>query len=329
MLSIHLGADDLGRIRFANEPAPILETVLMLYELRNRPPRLGDRDDDWRARMRSTFPRAAAPLLNLVPSRQVALYFDVLTPDAEEAFHRVRSMPRSLVDHDLDRIARLNVIKVPTWLRRFSAGDPTVRQALDDGFRAFHRTCLAPHWDSVAARFHHDVAHRMTIARQHGLSAMLDTLSPDLRLNGLTIEGNYPGERHIHLDGHGLILIPSAFWTGYPLVTWDDQEPSRHVLIYPAGDAGGHRSGTPARAGRRELAALLGPTRAKVLLALQEPHTTSGLARLIRISVSSTSEHAATLRSAGLIVSRRDGQAVEHRLTYLGRSLIHQQHLGS
>lgn len=34
MLRVELDAEDLGRIRFAQEPAPVLENLLMLFELR-------------------------------------------------------------------------------------------------------------------------------------------------------------------------------------------------------------------------------------------------------------------------------------------------------
>ncbi len=326
MLRIHLGAADLGRIRFATEPAPVLETVLMLHELRQGPCSLGDDSDEWRDRVLSTFPVTARPLLNLVPSRHVALYFDVLTPDAGDAFHRIRTMATPILEHDLNQMTRLNIAPVPTWLRRFASGEDTVRHTLDDALRTFHRTCLAPHWSSATARFHDDVTHRMVTLRKDGITAVLNTLSPDLRLNGLTLEGRYPWDRQIHLTGQGLVLIPSAFWTGYPLVTWDDQEPSRYVLIYPAraNATSGSHGGTRTGGGPGDvLASLLGPTRATVLMALRQPQTTGGIARLTRISASSVSQHTATLRDAGLITSNRAGKAVEHRLTTLGHALLH------
>ena len=44
------------------------------------------------------------------------------------------------------------------------------------------------------------------------------------------------------------------------------------------------------------LAAVLGTTRARVLRALADEHTTSGLARVLGISLASASTHAAVLR---------------------------------
>jgi DNA-binding transcriptional ArsR family regulator len=53
---------------------------------------------------------------------------------------------------------------------------------------------------------------------------------------------------------------------------------------------------------------VLGTTRARVLRALADEHTTSGLARVLGISLASASTHAAVLRDAGLVTSRRHGQ---------------------
>jgi len=53
------------------------------------------------------------------------------------------------------------------------------------------------------------------------------------------------------------------------------------------------------------LAAMLGPTRAAVLRALRKPHGTAELAKAVRISPASASEHAKVLRDASLIETSR------------------------
>lgn len=332
VLRIQLGVEDLGRIRFAAGPAPILEMVLMLFELRQRPQ--SDRDDarDWRVQVRSAFPPTARPLLNLVPSTKRAFYLDVLTQDAEEAFGLLHTASQSVHEKNLTRITNMNVAPTPTWLTRYTEGDPQILHGFDRALRTFHAKFLAPRWSSVTARFHNDIGERLTILNHHGINALLNTLSPHLSFNGCTLEGSYPWNRHVHLDGHGLILMPSAFWTGYPLFTWDPLDQSHHVLIYPAHPGPDRDTGHSAssRAGRRAgdaLAALLGPTRAAVLRALYQPQTTSAIAHQVRISVSSASEHAATLRAAGLITTDRHGRAVVHHLSELGFALLSQEYL--
>lgn len=321
MLRVHLGAEDLGRIRFADAPAPVLESVLMLFELRNRPPVQPQRGaGDWRGTLRTAFPAESRPLLNLVPTRHNVLFLDVLTANAEEAFRLVRDTSEAVHAGNIERIARMKSTPVPPWLYRYAQGDVKVLDRLDLALRTFHSTCLSPLWSGATARFHDDITRRMTTLRRFGVAAVLSTLSADMKLNGLTLECRYPFERETRLDGRGLILMPSAFWSGRPLLTWDPQDQTRHVLIYPA------RSGHPgddAESARDALAALLGPTRAAVLRALrQRPSTTSGIAREVGISLPSASEHTATLRGAGLITSQRQGQAVQHHLTHLGQALL-------
>jgi DNA-binding transcriptional ArsR family regulator len=337
MLSVELTAQDLGRIRFADAPAPVLETVLILFELRQKPrPPSSSRALDgngqaWREAALATVMSQARALLPLIPSRQRAIYLDVLTPDAEQAFELVRNTPRSVHQKNLDRFDAVNVGKNPTWLYHYFACDPAVLDPLDSALRSFHAACLAPRWTTVTARFHHDLVTRTTLQRRHGVIAMLNTLSPHLTLRGLTLEGRYPWQRRVQLHGQGLILMPSSFWSGHPLITWDPQESSRYVLIYPALPLPGRehrRIGDTSmnRSTHDPLEALLGPTRAAVLRALHRPHTTTTLAREVVISPAAASTHTATLRAAGLITSERRGQAVVHQLTELGSALLWQDY---
>lgn len=316
VLTIHLTPDDLGRIRFAAAPAPILESVLMLFELR-QPRGAPVAATDWPHRVRAEFPESARPLWHLVPNHKIALYFDVLTPDADEGFHLVRHMSRSVLNADLTRLAAQNIGPIPFWLRQFADGDEQVRRTFDRALRDFHGRFVGPEWSGVTNRFHDDVTQRTSVLREHGVATMLNSLSPDMWLDGLTLLGRYPRDRTVRLEGQGLVLVPSAYWTGYPLITWDPQEHSRYVLIYPA-----RAAETDAQSA---LDALLGGTRAAVLRALHRPHTTSGLAASLRISIASASKHASTLRHAGLVASSRNGPAIEHRITHLGLSLLQRQ----
>lgn len=331
MLRIELDAEDLGRIRFAQAPAPVLEISLMLFELRQPPipgRRSGQADagqSDWRRPSHGLFTSDARALLPLAPSWQQCYFLDALTTDPQEAFHLIRHRPAELHHASAERIRDMNV-PIPPWLTRYHQGDPAVLSGLDYALRGFHDACLASRWPQVTARFHRDVLQRTALLRRHGMTAMLNTLSPHLHLHGLTLEGTYCQERRVRLNGAGLILMPSAFWTRYPLLTWDDDAPSRRVLIYPAlamPAARGRDGGTPADHRPHDpLAALIGATRASILRALRQPRTTSELAREIDISASLASTHAAVLRAAGLITSQRHGQAVEHRISELGSALL-------
>ncbi|MEK8108060.1 winged helix-turn-helix domain-containing protein [Micromonospora sp. M12] len=89
------------------------------------------------------------------------------------------------------------------------------------------------------------------------------------------------------------------------------------LLVYPA-----MIPPSGSTAGDESLGRLLGTTRALVLrrLATDGGLTTTVLSRAVGISLSSASEHASALRTAGLVVSEREGGAVRHHLTALGRA---------
>ena len=72
--------------------------------------------------------------------------------------------------------------------------------------------------------------------------------------------------------------------------------------------------------GYRDLAGLLGHTRAAVLHALRTPLSTAELAACV--GTSAPSAHATALRASGLVQTVRRGRGVNHSLTPLGRSLL-------
>ncbi|MEU2989547.1 ArsR/SmtB family transcription factor [Streptomyces griseoincarnatus] len=74
------------------------------------------------------------------------------------------------------------------------------------------------------------------------------------------------------------------------------------------------------------MAALLGPTRAMVLLGIAEEHgpTTTELARRTGVSQPTVSHHTTVLRDSGLISTHRCGTRAYHLLTPLGARLVGQ-----
>ncbi|WP_424216487.1 ArsR/SmtB family transcription factor (plasmid) [Streptomyces sp. BI20] len=74
----------------------------------------------------------------------------------------------------------------------------------------------------------------------------------------------------------------------------------------------------------RALAALLGVTRARILvrIAVHAPITTGELVAGLSVSAATVSHHTGVLRRSSLITSGRDGVSVRHRLGPLGRDLL-------
>jgi DNA-binding transcriptional ArsR family regulator len=70
------------------------------------------------------------------------------------------------------------------------------------------------------------------------------------------------------------------------------------------------------------LSALLGRTRAELLLQLAEPGTTGELAGRLGVTAGAVSQHLGVLRGAGLVATRRDGRAVLHLRTERAEALF-------
>ena len=130
-----------------------------------------------------------------------------------------------------------------------------------------------------------------------------------------------PNRVEMELGGRGIALVPSVFVGKDPSLLENpndvDETPR---LILPAADARGGHLWAASRGSA--LAALVGRNRAAVLQSIADGCTTTELARRAGISLAAASQHAAVLRGAGLIITRRQGGAVLHVLTPLGAELL-------
>ncbi|WP_181791354.1 helix-turn-helix domain-containing protein, partial [Streptomyces phytophilus] len=207
---------------------------------------------------------------------------------------------------------------------------------LGRALRAYHASVLRPAWPWIRERTEQDRLWRAQTQSVAGTDAMLHTFGSLLRWRPPVLTVDYPIDRDLHLDGRGLVLVPSYFCRQLPVALADGSLPP--ILVYPSrpparrpvgrpvqpvrgiGAAGG--AGAAEGVGTEGLAHLLGHTRAAVLQSLGGLCTTSELARRAGVSASSASEHAAVLRRAGLITSTRLRNRVHHSLTPLGTALL-------
>ena len=309
MLRLCFTAEDLLRVTVAKEPAPLMELTLAAAALRRDDPLFAG----WRQR---TLPRAVRPLLDLVPATAKGpLFLDPPCQNVDDGVEQVRSTPTTTVRTELHRLHAQDERPKP-WVRLLADGDRDMFQALVHAVGVGHEHLVAPSWERIRAGFHAEQAWRGRLMAAQGLRTTLAGLVQGARWQGTTLEIDRPGDVEVHLDGRGLILLPSVFWTGRPLVGW---YPEGNVLVYPAI--------TPlplldAPSPEDALAALLGRSRAAVLEQLTQPRTTTDLARGLGMAKSTVSEHATTLRNSRLIMTRRDGKAVWHACTPLGLSLL-------
>jgi len=329
-------ADDVARIRFSPAAAPVLETMLTMAELRGLAAAPGrGRADQWVRDAQAAFPATARPLLELLrPCLPWPDFLDSFAPDLKEGLEEVRATPRSVLRAQLGRSWRDRDGRPPTWVRNLAEGDRESVELVVRALHDLHRAFIEPRWDDAQLGFHAEVAGRMQLLASGGHEELLGTLHPRLRwrANGLDRAG-FDGEWDLH--GLGLVLMPSAFWTGDPLFSLSDDGLRPHALIYAAHPrgVGGLRPNPANGAGPGAgpgfgsgdgLAALLGPTRAAVLRALTVPRGTSELAGVVGISPASASEHAKVLREVNLIETSREGRVARHALTPLGAMMLGQ-----
>ena len=319
VLCLRFTAADLGRITLAPRPNEVLETILSAH------PRSGTR----RVRRRmSGRPLARTGVLTQLVGADGFIPGFLLQPECDDLAsgaewisqtsdaHLSAGLCQAAGSRDAScwfRQLAAGSRDASCWFRQLAAGAAEARRTLVSDLRAHFTSSLAPIWPLVQAAAAADRSFRAETLLRGGIDALLSTLnvgwhwdSPVLRIpSRLAYE--------VELCGRGLLLIPSYYSTGTPLLAYRPGHAT--VLVYPMyhGDA-------PSTAGDA-LGPLLGRTRAAVLAALRDPATTTTLAERVRISLASASQHATVLRKAGLISTTRVGGAVLHALTPLGVAL--------
>ncbi|MEV5610565.1 winged helix-turn-helix domain-containing protein [Streptomyces sp. NPDC052225] len=324
MLRIAFTAEDLGRLRVAPDADPLWEIVLSLHLLQNRQAAVVF--DPWRREVRAGLARAgltgtAAALTRLSPW---AAYFpDFLTPGAggglEAGIATVLSTPRRRLTAELSEVFARG--PVPDGARRLAEGDVEALRRLGEALRAYYAVAVEPYLPAVRGAVADDRAVRARAALGSGGDGLLASYGPALSREESSLVAEYPVERELPLHGRPLTLVPSFFCVVTPVALADDSlDP---VLVHPLGPAPGwlararHARSTPP-----PVAQLIGPTRAQILDALEQPRTTGQLAELLRLTASTASRHATVLREAGLVASVRRGNSVLHRRTGLGDALM-------
>lgn len=322
MLRIHFLPEDLARTHVVVNSDPLWETVLSLQDFFNGDGQLVFRK--WRQRLRGRVPKVVEEVL-LTLSPPLGSFADFLTPASgvlglEEGLDSVLSSPRSLIRNDLSTLSENN--RLPGWARALADGDVDTLRQVTRSLRAWHDLAVAPYGSQIRAHVDADTAVRSRLLRQGGIERVLADLPAPLRWQPPVLETPYVDERDLYLNGRGLLLVPSFFCWGKPVTLVDPDMPP--TLVYPIQhDLMWMERAGPARRGERELSALLGSTRAAVLYTIAEgPFTTTEVARRLRISPPSASEHATVLRAATLVTTQRSGNMSLHSITSLGVSLL-------
>jgi DNA-binding transcriptional ArsR family regulator len=176
---------------------------------------------------------------------------------------------------------------------------------------------VRPDWDRRRRILEADVVARTAQVGRGGWAAALDGLGPGKRwLGGNRLQVNthvYPPQE---IAGAQLAFVPvTPQRIGW--VSWD--EPERYALVYPCAGALADPGGPAVPEG---LGALLGTGRARVLVLLDSPLSTSQLVALTGQGLGSVGRHLRVLRDARLVERRRAGRSVLYGRTGAGEVLV-------
>jgi hypothetical protein len=346
MKRIHFTDADLRNVRVGATYGPLAETALSLERLVRTDwsgaptaPAETIGFDGWRERVAGRVAPAERALAQLLPRAVDIITLTGRLSSIDEGLEAVTSAPAGLLAAELADSAE-GPFRPPAWAAILAEPATGARKQLAGALRTYHDSAVAPHWPAVARLLEAERDRAVRVLGEQGVDRFLATCHPTIRWDPpvLTIDTCLPiGDQEAHLEGRGLVLVPSVFCPpGYPMCAAADDPDASPVIHYPiALDVASRRelwgsptgaaawAGAGASSSRQSLAALLGRTRAAVLDAVAAgPCTTSELAHRAGVSVPSASEHATVLRSADLIATRRVGKAVLHTVTPLGARLL-------
>lgn len=192
-------------------------------------------------------------------------------------------------------------------------------EAVADALTRAWQVLVAPYWTRLRGLLEADVVFHARRLAEGGLARLFAELHPQISWSAGTLSVGRARARPRTLSGQGVTLVPSAFV--WPDVVSGFEAPWQPTIVYPARGVGALWSEPAGEAAPEALSRLLGPRRAAVLAALEEPASTTVLAERLALAPSSVSAHLATLRDAGLLTSCRLRHEVLYERTPLGAAL--------
>ncbi|WP_436526788.1 DUF5937 family protein [Actinoplanes sp. HUAS TT8] len=189
---------------------------------------------------------------------------------------------------------------------------------LADEIAGYWTTAIAPDWPRMHALLDADVRRRAHHLATDGAAEVLNNLHDHVRWVDGTL---LVDQRHCTApdvpDGTGLVLVPSVFaWPSVLTVSsWGTPQ-----LAYPA--AGVATLWEESSRLPDALGALLGAGRARILVELGSPLSTTELSHRTGITPGGISQHLQILRAAGLITTHRAGRSLLNSRTPAAETLL-------
>ncbi|WP_229835837.1 helix-turn-helix domain-containing protein [Dactylosporangium sucinum] len=294
-MSIGLSAGAVARIRFA--VSPLWETVASVRVLRD--PGAHAIHLPWARRHRGLrFER----LWSLVPPgpRYVP---DYLTP-----------VPPGFAPELEDELALLAATPPEVVA---AEGPPVDLPGLVDEIRAYFAVALGPDWPRIRGLLEAEVFARARALAADGVGGLLNDLHAQVSWAGDTLSVLHRWCTAADVpEGGDLVLVPSVFVWPSVLTVFG---PAAQLAYPPRGVGALWEAPPPAPAA---LASVLGRARARLLVELAAPASTSALAERTGLTAGGVSQHLGALRAAGLVRAHRAGRTVLNVRTAVAEALL-------
>ncbi|MFE0101907.1 helix-turn-helix domain-containing protein [Streptomyces sp. NPDC059009] len=325
MIEFRFGVDDLASTSFAY--SPLQEAVFSLRAWRD--PARYPHHRPWLRRLRPAYERQDTELLSALVSPRLWVP-DFLTPRPDRARLTFTADLARLRDTSLDLVepefaaAYGSPAAVPAVVRRDLAHPDRLLERISEALTTYWDSCLAPDWwPRAQSLLEADLAHRGRVLAEHGAGELFAGLDRRLSWSGdalclSRVDVLHPwADADIHLAGRGMVLAPTMFARGAQTAIDPERPP---LLIYPARGRAAISEDPPPVTGHA-LDRLLGAPRARLLLLLAEPASTTELAHRLGVTPGAVSQHLAVLYDAGLLSRVRSGRSVRYGRTGLGDEL--------
>jgi DNA-binding transcriptional ArsR family regulator len=314
VIELVFGSVSSHRVRFAASPCDEV-----LNAVRNAVLRVGHPiHHDFLAMVREALPTLdVTELTNTLSARHY--WPDFLTQQPKG--------PHTTVDRQVHRIRRTPLRQVRRELAMTFLENPAperlteprqARELLADQVDRCWRALVEPHWPWLSELLAADIEYRARQLATAGLDAVFADLHPTIRLAGdaVLVESVAPHRQRVALDERGLLLLPCVL--AWPNVGVMNVAPWPPAIVYPARGAGDRPAPRPSTA----LGDVLGRTKARLLLTLDEPMSTGALAARLDLAPSTVSEHLGALHAVGLLRRWRVGGSARYARTSLGDGLV-------
>lgn len=237
----------------------------------------------------------------------------------DDELSALRAAPTEQLRRDLGNCL-WPVDELPAELAPFATDPVTALACYCDALEAHWTRMLRPSWPRMSRLLEREVLLAGCRMAAGGVDGMLAGLHPQLSYDDRCLRYCTGAVTHTSYVAHQtLTLAPVACEADLLLVNED--HPDATVIAYAARGSA-ELWGEGRRPPAAELAALLGPTRATIALALETPATTSALADRLDLAASTVSRHLGGLLATGLADRVRRGPLVYYRLTARGTALL-------